>query len=84
VFFFEAIDAVSGSCHNFIPRVSGRALYLRPFLYGIEDGYLLRNSTRFRFTLIANPGPWGERSFYAEDPWGNPLCFVEEGTFYRG
>ncbi|MEJ0035094.1 MAG: VOC family protein [Gammaproteobacteria bacterium] len=21
--------------------------------------------------------PWGERSFYAEDPWGNPLCFVE-------
>jgi catechol 2,3-dioxygenase-like lactoylglutathione lyase family enzyme len=28
--------------------------------------------------------PWGERSFYAEDPWGNPLCFVEEGTVYRG
>src|ERR1044072_1048986 len=20
--------------------------------------------------------PWGERSFYAEDPWGNKLCFV--------
>jgi branched-chain amino acid aminotransferase len=53
--FFEAIAAVAGSCHTFIPRVSGRALYLRPFLYGIEDGYLLRNSTRFRFTLIANP-----------------------------
>lgn len=28
--------------------------------------------------------PWGERSFYAEDPWKNPLCFVEEGTVYRG
>ena len=28
--------------------------------------------------------PWGERSFYAEDPWGNPLCFVEEGTVYAG
>ena len=28
--------------------------------------------------------PWGERSFYAEDPWGNPLCFVEEGTVYSG
>jgi catechol 2,3-dioxygenase-like lactoylglutathione lyase family enzyme len=24
--------------------------------------------------------PWGERSFYANDPWGNPLCFVEAGT----
>ena len=28
--------------------------------------------------------PWGERSFYAVDPWGNPLCFVEEGTIYAG
>lgn len=28
--------------------------------------------------------PWGERSFYAEDPWQNPLCFVEEGTVYAG
>jgi len=53
--FFEAIDAVAGACHGFIPRTSGRSLYLRPFLYGAEDGYLLRNSTRFRFILIANP-----------------------------
>jgi catechol 2,3-dioxygenase-like lactoylglutathione lyase family enzyme len=28
--------------------------------------------------------PWGERSFYAEDPWKNPLCFVEAGTVYGG
>jgi predicted enzyme related to lactoylglutathione lyase len=28
--------------------------------------------------------PWGERSFYAEDPWHNPLCFVEAGTIYPG
>ena len=28
--------------------------------------------------------PWGERSFYAEDNWHNPLCFVEEGTIYPG
>ncbi len=26
--------------------------------------------------------PWGERSFYAEDPWRNVLCFVENGTEY--
>ena len=30
-----------------------------------------------------NVRPWGERSFYAEDPWENPLCFVEEGTVYK-
>jgi hypothetical protein len=28
--------------------------------------------------------PWGERSFYVEDTWGNPLCFVESGTTYPG
>jgi hypothetical protein len=28
--------------------------------------------------------PWGERSFYAEDKWHNPMCFVEEGTIYPG
>ena len=28
--------------------------------------------------------PWGERSFYAEDAWNNPLCFVEAGTVYPG
>ena len=28
--------------------------------------------------------PWGERSFYVQDPWANPLCFVEEGTVYTG
>jgi predicted enzyme related to lactoylglutathione lyase len=26
--------------------------------------------------------PWGERSFYVVDPWGNDLCFCENGTFY--
>src|SRR5262245_3698896 len=28
--------------------------------------------------------PWGERSFYVEDKWHNPMCFVEVGTIYPG
>jgi len=28
--------------------------------------------------------PWGEVSFYCEDPWGNGLCFVDETTLYTG
>lgn len=28
--------------------------------------------------------PWGERSFYAEDRWRNPLCFVDVKTIYPG
>jgi catechol 2,3-dioxygenase-like lactoylglutathione lyase family enzyme len=26
--------------------------------------------------------PWGEKSFYVTDRWGNELCFVQEGTLY--
>ena len=26
--------------------------------------------------------PWGERSFYMHDPFGNPLCFVDESTLF--
>jgi catechol 2,3-dioxygenase-like lactoylglutathione lyase family enzyme len=28
--------------------------------------------------------PWGERSFYMYDPAGNPLCFVDEQSVFRG
>jgi catechol 2,3-dioxygenase-like lactoylglutathione lyase family enzyme len=28
--------------------------------------------------------PWGERSFYARDPFGNPICFVDEATLFTG
>jgi len=27
---------------------------------------------------------WGERSFYARDPFGNPICFVDARTVYLG
>jgi len=28
--------------------------------------------------------PWGERSFYATDPWGNQLCWVDRATVFTG
>ena len=28
--------------------------------------------------------PWGELSFYVDDPWGNGLCFVDEKTLFTG
>jgi catechol 2,3-dioxygenase-like lactoylglutathione lyase family enzyme len=28
--------------------------------------------------------PWGERSFYCTDPFGNKLCFVEEQSLFTG
>ena len=26
--------------------------------------------------------PWGERSFYAHDPFDNPICFVDSQTLF--
>jgi catechol 2,3-dioxygenase-like lactoylglutathione lyase family enzyme len=28
--------------------------------------------------------PWGERSFYMKDPFGNPICFVDSTTLFTG
>ncbi len=28
--------------------------------------------------------PWGERSFYASDPFGNLVCFVDAQTLFTG
>lgn len=28
--------------------------------------------------------PWGERSFYMNDPFGNPICFVDSASLYTG
>jgi uncharacterized glyoxalase superfamily protein PhnB len=28
--------------------------------------------------------PWGERSVYMKDPFGNPLCFVDARTVFTG
>jgi predicted enzyme related to lactoylglutathione lyase len=30
------------------------------------------------------PMPWGETMFYALDPFGNPISFVEAGTEFTG
>ena len=43
-----------------------------------------RAGTRFtanrRVTWIERP--WGERSFDVVDPWGNDLCFCQDGTLF--
>jgi catechol 2,3-dioxygenase-like lactoylglutathione lyase family enzyme len=72
------------------PHAAAKALY---FTVGDLDAIFLR-AKRLQCLAQENvhdaPGggivvrPWGERSFYAEDQWRNPLCFVEEGTVYKG
>jgi catechol-2,3-dioxygenase len=72
------------------PHPAAKALY---FLTGELDDLHRRAAALgclSEETVHGEPGgeivvrPWGERSFYAADPWGNPLCFVDEGTVYSG
>ena len=53
--FLQALDAVAGALSDFVPGKTGQALYLRPFIFGTEPGYLIKNSSTFRFLVMANP-----------------------------
>jgi branched-chain amino acid aminotransferase len=53
--FFQGVSSVAHACSSIMPTRSGRSLYLRPFIFGTESGYMLRNSRTFRFMVIANP-----------------------------
>jgi predicted enzyme related to lactoylglutathione lyase len=72
------------------PHPAAKALYFT--VNGLEAAYERAKSLHClsREEVHDAPGggivvrPWGERSFYAVDPWKNPLCFVEAGTVYAG
>ena len=72
------------------PHSAAKALY-----FSVEDldgvfarakalGCLSREDVHGVSSSTISVRPWGERSFYVEDPWQNPLCFVEAGTVYPG
>jgi len=52
-------------------RASGLGCLSNEDVHGASAGEIVRR-------------PWGERSFYVHDPWGNGLCFVDETTLFTG
>jgi predicted enzyme related to lactoylglutathione lyase len=82
----QVVDVSSGGAPHPLPK----ALYFTvrdldaAFLRARELGCLSRESVHDAPGGGIVVRPWGERSFYAEDPWQNPLCFVEYGTVYAG
>jgi predicted enzyme related to lactoylglutathione lyase len=56
--------------------------------FAVEDleGYQRRVSEQPSAKILRTieTQPWGERSFYCSDPFGNKLCFVDQGTLYTG
>lgn len=59
-----------------IEAVYRRAKTLGGLVQEVGDGGLPVGEIRTR--------PWGERSFYLKDPFGNPLCFVDRKTVFTG
>lgn len=37
-----------------------------------------------RHVTLPETYPWGETAFYAADPFGNPIAFVDDRTLFRG
>jgi catechol 2,3-dioxygenase-like lactoylglutathione lyase family enzyme len=54
------------------------ALHVRAGRLGVLAPYEVHGEPAGAVTIR----PWGERSFYVVDPWGNDLCFCANGTLY--
>jgi len=59
-----------------LETVFARAQRLGGLLKEVGDGGLPMGEIARR--------PWGERSFYLHDPFGNPLCFVDAASIFTG
>ena len=72
------------------PHPAAKALYFmvndldEVFVRAQALGCLARDDVHHAPGNAISVRPWGERSFYAEVKWANPLCFVEAGTIYPG
>ena len=55
--------------------------------FGVDDLGAVRERAReagCRELTAIEVRPWGERSYYASDPFGNPICFDESETLFTG
>ena len=68
-----------------------------PIYFAVDDLQSMFDRTKEaggKFSDLEIPGvgrlgaiekrPWGEVSFYASDPFGNPLCFVSKASVFTG
>jgi len=59
-----------------------------------ENIYIAVDNLQFSYEKCVNAGakitadiqsyPWGETSFYFDDPFGNQMCFVDRETMFVG
>ena len=70
------------------PRPGPKSLYLAVDDVDAVHGRAARLGVLAPYDVHGEPAgevvnrPWGERSFFVVDPWGNDLCFCESGSLY--
>ncbi|QOR67924.1 VOC family protein [Cytobacillus suaedae] len=76
----------------FDPKADGDEFEARPnpdhvYLATVNLEETYTNIKNWNASLIVDPintQPWGEKTLYVKDPFGNPLCFVDEKTVFTG
>jgi predicted enzyme related to lactoylglutathione lyase len=48
----------------------------------LDDVFVRASSAGAKILRPVEVQPWGERSFYCADPFGNKLCFVDAATLF--
>ena len=67
---------------NFDLRPNPDHIYLA--VHDLEGAYARATDLRAEILDPIATRPWGERSFYVKDPFGNKLCFVDWPTMFLG
>lgn len=75
--FIEALETLIKLDHQWIPKKSGTALYIRPFKFASDDLLAARSSDKFRYQIITSPvGAYYEEGF-------NPVSLTTTEEFVR-
>ena len=65
-------------------RVGPNPQYLYFSAEDLDEAYRRARAAGCRDLGEIEVQPWGERSFYARDPFENPICFVDSQTLFTG
>lgn len=75
--FIEALETLLKLDHQWIPKKSGTALYIRPFIFASDDLLAARSSDRFTYQIITSP----VGAYYAEG--FNPVSLTTTDEYVR-
>jgi uncharacterized glyoxalase superfamily protein PhnB len=65
-------------------RVGPNPQYIYFSVDDLHEAHERARQTACRELTDIEVQPWGERSFYAHDPFENPICFVDSQTVFTG